>query len=106
MNHKLVEEVARAICKERDENPEMMGIVYSGANSVPYWHAYKKEAQVAIRVCMARAAEIADSDRRYWRDASEQAGGRGHHSVFVQAGNVADALEKTTDAIKREGGLT
>ena len=101
MNHKLVEEVARAICKERDENPEMMGIVYSGANSVPYWHAYKKEAQVAIRVCMARAAEIA----RLWQNLAH---------AQLHAGEMA-AQEKRTvtaiavaieSAIKREGGLT
>jgi hypothetical protein len=45
------------------------------------------------------AVKLDDAVRK-WRDTSEQAGNRGHHPVFVQAGNVADALAKEAAAIR------
>lgn len=75
MNPKLVEEVARAIYESMD----LMDKLDTTAAEI--------YAQAAIRVCMARAAEIAEAEiKARWGDP-------------VRRGQVSDA-------IKREGGLT
>ena len=84
MNPKLVEEVARAICQE------FYGTAWENTSE------YRRGicagiAQAAIRVCMARAAEIALNHEASAEDYD---------------GTYRDGCEAAADAIKREGGLT
>ena len=97
MNPKLVEEVARAICQEILRHPTKAGPAPCYCKSLEGMSEICPEhiryAQAAIRVCMARAADIARDGTR----------GYGGTTGLATATAVATRIE---DAIKREGGVT
>ena len=92
MNPKLVEEVARAIYATRgyvhDDEKRMFQPVtweeFEPDEYAPEKAAIREEARAAIRVCMARAAEIAESYEP----------------------RCDTCPSGVTNAIKREGGVT
>ena len=95
MNPKLVEEVARAICQEILRHPTKAGPAPCYCKSLEGMSEICPEhiryAQAAIRVCMARAAEIALNHEASAEDYD---------------GTYRDGCEAAADAIKREGGVT
>ena len=91
MNPKLVEEVAVAL--ERADDMEVPNGISDGCKNamVSDWSWFL--AQAAIRVCMARAAEIAEANIGF---------AKGEQFTPMELFTASTIL----DDIKREGGLT